>query len=115
MDELIYCKNIEQLKQELIDNGYYDEESKSFTHGNSLTPIKKNDLGASLSLVRNNKLNLDDFSSLQSLGTYEEMFANVASHDLYKSVYPYHIPISYLDENNLIVEYYLPQRLGEFA
>ena len=114
-DEIIYCSNIEQLKLELINNGFYDEESNSFTHGNNLTPIKRNVSGASLSLVRDNKLNLDDFPSLTNLGTYDEVFADIAKDDLYKSVYPYDIPISYVDEDGVIQTRYLPKYIGVFA
>ncbi len=115
MNEIIYCSDIKQLKQELVTNGYWDEESQEFTHGNEFTPIKKNALGASLSYVMNNKLDLELFPSLQSLGDYEEMFANTAKHDLYKSVYPYDIPVEYEDEDGKTQSYNLPTKIGVFA
>ena len=115
MSEIIYCSNLEQLKQELSDNNYYDEGSNNFTHGNMLTPIKKNDSGASLAYVMDNKLDLELFPSLQSLGDYDEMFADDTKHDLYKSVYPYHIPVEYVDEDGKTQSYDLPNKIGVFA
>ena len=115
MSEIIYCSDIKQLKQELVDNNYWDEESQDFTHGNELTPIKKNAQGASLSYVMDNKLDLELFPSLQSLGDYDEMFADKNKHDLYKSVYPYHIPVEYVDEDGKTQSYELPSKIGVFA
>lgn len=114
-DEIIYCSSIEQLKQELVANGYYDEETQDFTHGNTLTPIVKNEAGASLSLVRNNKLDMTKFPSLTSLGSYEEMFADEEKHALYKSVYPYDVPVEYTDEEGQVRTYMRPERIGAFA
>lgn len=112
-DEIFYCSDIEQLKQELVANDMVDEEG-NYTHGNTLTPIKYSGV-KTLSLVRDNKLNLDKFPSLTNLGTYEIMFANDVAHSLYKSVYDYTIPVTYLDEDGVEQTYNLPTRIGEFA
>ena len=63
----------------------------------------------------NNNLDLELFPSLQSLGDYEEMFADTVKHDLYKSVYSYHIPVEYVDEDGKTQSYKLPTKIGVFA
>ncbi|MBT8448837.1 MAG: hypothetical protein KJO69_04060 [Gammaproteobacteria bacterium] len=113
IDEIFYCSNIEQLKAELVANGMVDEEG-NYTHGNTMTPIKYNGV-KSLSLVRNNVLDLALFPSLTRLGTYEEIFADVDKDALYKSVYDYTEELSYMDEEGVVHTYFRPQRLGEFA
>jgi len=113
-DELIYCSDLEQLKQELKDNGMVDSEG-NYTHGNTMSPIKTNDSGASLYLVRDNKLDMSLFPSLTSLGSYEEMFSDETKHNLYKSVYPYDVPVEYTDENGDIQTYMRPQKFAEFS
>jgi len=112
MDKLIYCSNIRQLKQELIDNKMIDKEG-NYTHGNIITPIKYNGV-KTLALVRDNKLNLANFPSLTLLGNYEEVFADDEKHKLYKDVYPYDKAIEYKDETGTH-KYYRPQKIGEFA
>ena len=112
-DEIFYCSDIEQLKQELKDNDLVDAEGNC-THGNTLTPIKYNGF-ATLSLVRDNKLDLTLFPSLTNLGTYDEMFADNTAHDLYKSVYDYETPIVYIDEYGVEQSYSLPIKIGSFA
>jgi len=113
IDKVFYCSDIEQLKKELIDNEMVDEDG-NYTHGNTLTPIKNNGV-KTLSLVRDNKLDLAKFSSLTNLGTYEEMFADDVSHGLYKSVYAYDVPITYIDDNGVEQSYMMPQKIGVFA
>lgn len=112
-DEIFYCENIEQLKAELIANEMVDEEG-NYTHGNTLTPIIYNGV-KTLALVRNNKLDLELFPSLTNLGTYEELFADEASLALYKSVYPFDVPIEYVDDDNVTQSYFRPQKIGEFS
>jgi hypothetical protein len=53
--------------------------------------------------------------SIQSLGTYDELFSNEVSLALYKSVYPYDVPVSYTDIDGTTKEYLRPQKIGEFA
>jgi len=114
-DEIIYCSNIEQLRQELKDNGMYDEETDSYSHRNTLTPIKRNVNGESLSLVRNNKLDMTLFPSLTSLGTYEELFADNVALDKYKSVYPYSTELFYVNDDGETIGYFLSPKIGVFA
>jgi len=113
-DEIFYCSDIEQLKLELVAEGMFDEESQSYTHGNCLTPIKYNGV-KTLSLVRNNKLDLSKFPSLTNLGTYDEMFSDEDKHNLYKSVYAYDVPVTYIDEEGNEQSYDLPIKIGSFA
>lgn len=112
-DEIFYCSDIEQLKQELVANEMMDKEG-NFIHGNTLTPIKYNGI-KTLSLVRDNKLDLALFPSLTNLGTYDNLFANEESLALYKSVYPYDVPIEYTDEDRATQSYLRPQKIGVFA
>ena len=112
-DIIIYCSDIEQLKQELSDNGFVDSKG-NYTHGNTITPIKYNGV-KTLALVRNNKLDLTLFPSLTDLGTYDEMFADDESLALYKSVYDYTVPVIYTDEDGVEQSYTLPNKIGEFA
>ena len=112
-DEIIHCSDIEQLKKEFADNGMRDEEG-NYTHGNTLTPIIFNGV-KTLSLVRDNKLDLTKFPSLTNLGTYEELFADDEAHELYKSVYPYDMPIVYMDEEDVEQSYLRSKKIGEFA
>jgi len=112
-DIVIYCSDIEQLKQELLDNKMIDEDG-NYTHGNTLTPIKYSGV-KTLSLVRDNKLDLDKFPSLTNLGTYEEMFSDDVAHGLYKSVYPYDVPVTYIDEDEIEQSYMMPKKIGVFA
>ena len=113
MDKLIYCNDLEQLKTKLTENGYYDEESNSFTVNNTLTPLKYEG-NTSLSYVRNCVLDLEVFTMLEDLGDYDEMFANEDSHSKYKSVYPYDVPVVYTDEDGTEKEYMRPEKIGVF-
>ena len=54
-------------------------------------------------------------TTVKILGTYEEMFANEENLALYKSVYPYDIPIIYQDEEDVEHSYMRPEKIGEFA
>lgn len=68
-----------------------------------------------MSVVRStNKLDLTKFPSLTNLGTYEEMFADDVTHGLYKSVYPYDVPVTYIDEDGVEQSYDLPTKIGDF-
>ena len=113
-DTLIYCSDLTALKTQLKADGYYDEESGSYTVNHTITPLKYNG-NTSLSYCRGFALDLDVYTMLEDLGDYDVMFADVNKHNLYKSVYPYDVPIEYLDENNLIQLYNLPKKIGSFA
>lgn len=117
MDIIIYCSDIAQLKTELIANGYSDTDEEgvvTYTHGNSITPIRYNGV-KTVALVRDNKLDLELFPSLTDLGTYDDVFADTTAHNLYKSVYDYTVPVTYTDEDGVEQTYELPNKIGVFA
>jgi len=118
IDEIIYCSDLGQLMQELEADGKTEIDGITgevvYTHGNLLTPVIKTGDGKSLSLVRDNKLDMSKYPSLKSLGTYDELFANEDSLALYKSVYPYDVPIEYKDENGDTHTYMRPEKIGSF-
>lgn len=118
MNTLIYCNDLEAFKTKLQADGYYDEESDTYPLKHTRTPVKKKEINGtihSLSYVMDCVLNIDDYAMLTDLGNYEEMFADTARHDLYKSVYPYDVPVTYIDENDEEQSYTLPTKIGVFA
>ena len=108
---------IEELEAMAPSYVIVDEETgiKSWTIQH--TPLVKNENGSlAMSILSNEELAfINQMTTITSLGTYEELFANEASHSLYKSVYPYDVPLNYVDENGVDVEYFRPQKIGEFA
>ena len=92
-----------------------DTGTKSWTIQH--TPLVKNENGSlAMSILSDDELAfINIMPTITNLGTYEELFANETSHSLYKSIYPYDVPLSYVDENGVDVEYFRPQKIGEFA
>jgi len=113
-DTLIYCSDLTALKTQLKADGYYDEESGSYTVNNTLTPLQYGD-NTSLSYVRNNVLDMSKYPMLEDLGSYEQMEANPDARAKYLSVYDYETPVSYVDEEGNSQEYYKPKKIGSFA
>lgn len=116
MDKIIYCNDLTALKEKLIADGYYDEESGAYTVNHTLTPIVKKD-NTSLSYVRNFALDLNEYTMLEDLGTYETIVLDENSDklDKYKSVYDYETPVEYTDENGDVQVYMKPFKIGDFA
>ena len=116
MDKIIYCSDLTVLKEKLKAEGYYDEESGTYTVNHTLTPIVKKD-NTSLSYVRNFALDLNEYTMLEDLGTYESIILPENSDKLekYKSVYDYGTPIEYTDENGDVQVYKKPFKIGDFA
>ena len=114
-DKLIFCSDIEALKRKLVEDGFYDEETKSFQTGCTLTPIKKQG-EKSLSLARELKLDLKEYTMLEDIGTYESILLeeNKEQLDKYKSVYPYDVPVVTRDEVGNKTEHYRPFKIGVF-
>lgn len=93
------------------------------------TPIVKSPNGTlAMSILTDEELAIvGAMATVRSLGTYDELFSvedpnneyapAPAGTDLevYQSVYPYHIPLTYTDEDGVTVEYYRPKKIGEFA
>jgi len=114
LDTVIYCSDLIALKTQLIADGYYDEESGTYTVGHSLTPLKYKG-NTSLSYVRDNALDMSVYTMLEDLGTYDEIWADVVKDDKYKSVYDYTIIQTYTDEAGNVQTYTLPKEIGRFA
>ncbi len=94
-----------------------DEETGKKSWTIQTTPVTKNDKGSlAMSILTDDEvLFIGTMTTIKNLGTYEELFANPVSHDLYKSVYPYDVPLHYKNEEGVDVEYLRPQKIGEFA
>lgn len=92
-----------------------EDGNKTSTIGT--TPVVKNENGSlALSMVSDDELAfLAAMTTIESLGTYEEMFANPDALAKYKSVYPYDVPVTYTDEDGGEVSYMRPEKIGEFA
>ena len=116
MDKIIYCSDLVALKAQLKADGYYDEESGSYTVNYTLTPLKYNG-NTSLSYVRGFSLDLSVYTMLEDLGDYESILLpeNSGKLEKYKSVYPYDTPIEYIDEDGITQTYLPPFKIGEFA
>ena len=113
-DTLLYCSDLTALKEQLKADGYYDEESDTYTVNHTLTPLRYKD-NTSLSYVRNNTLDMTKYPMLEDLGDYDEMEADGDKRAKYLSVYNYETPIKYIDEDGTEKKYYLPKKLGVFA
>jgi hypothetical protein len=115
---ITYCKDTAAFMDELPDS-YKTKDMDGVITGWTIqtTPIIKNDNGSlAMSILSDAELAfMDTMKSIQSLGTYDELFANESSHTLYKSVYPYDVPISYVDIDGTTQEYFRPQKIGAFA
>lgn len=81
------------------------------------TPIVSSDNGnLALSLLTDDELALiEPMTTIKSLGTYEELFANEENHAIYKSVYPYETIVEYIDEEGETQYRANPQKIGEFS
>ena len=113
MDTLIYCSDLTALKTQLKADGYYDEETKTYTVNHTITPLQYNG-NTSLSYCRGFALDLDVYTMLEDLGDYDVMFADADKLAKYKSVYDYTIPVEYTDEEGNVQTYMLPERIGSF-
>ena len=58
---------------------------------------------------------IEPLTTIEVLGDYDAMFADAEAHEKYKSVYPYHVPLTYMDEDDVEQKYYMPKQLGVFA
>jgi len=115
-DSIIYCNDLQALKDKLIADGYYDEESGTYTLNHTLTPLQYKD-NTSLSYCRGFSLDLDEYTMLEDLGTYESILldGNSDKLDKYKSVYDYEKVIEYTDDEGNTQSYTKPFKIGEFA
>lgn len=58
---------------------------------------------------------LKSLSTLEVLGTYDDIFSSSSLDTKYQLVYPYSTPITFVDEEGNTQSYYRPQKIGEFA
>ena len=118
---ITYCADtkafIDELEQLAPSYIITDEDSGNKSWTIQTTPIIKSDNGTlAMSILTDDELVfLGSMTTIKSLGTYEELFANEEAHALYKSVYPYDVALSYVDEDGNTVVYYRPTKIGEFA
>ena len=113
-DTTAFINELEQVAPSYIVT---DEETGKKSWTIQTTPIVKSVNGTlAMSILTDDEIVfIDSMTTITNLGTYEELFANEANHALYKSVYPYDVALSYVDEDGAIVEYFRPQKIGEFA
>ena len=116
---ITYCKNTDTFikELELLAPQYIVVEDGKKSWIIQTTPIVKNANGSlAMSILTDEELLfIGSMSTIQSLGTYEELFANPEALTLYKSVYPYDVPLNSIDTDGNQIEYYRPDRIGEFA
>ena len=118
---ITYCKDTKLFMDELesLAPSYIitDEETGKKSWTIQTTPIVKSENGTlAMSILTNDELVfISSMATIKNLGTYDELFANEEAHALYKSVYPYDVPLSYVDEEGNTIEYFRPQKIGEFA
>ena len=81
------------------------------------TPLVKNENGSlAYSMLSAEQVEMgEQLETIVALGDYEEMFNNEEAHAIYKSVYPYDVPVTYIDEDGNEQEYYRPKKIGVFA
>jgi hypothetical protein len=108
---------IAELEQMAPSYVITDEETGKKSWTIQTTPVVKNENGSlAMCILSDDELVfIDSMTTIKSLGTYEELFANEEAHSLYKSVYPYDVALSYVDEDGTTKEYFRPQKIGEFA
>jgi hypothetical protein len=110
-------KFIEEL--ELLAPSYIvvDEETGKKTWSIQTTPIVKSDNGTlAMSILEDEEMVfIESMTTIKNLGTYEELFADEDKHAIYKSVYPYDVPIVYEDEEGVEQSYMRPKKIGMFA
>lgn len=118
---ITYCKDTKEFMEELEDlaPSYLTKDMSGDVVGWSIqtTPIIKNDNGSlAMSILTDDELDfLSTMTTIRSLGTYEELFADEESHALYKSVYPYDVPLIMTDFDGNEFEYFRPKEIGGFA
>lgn len=121
MNVITYVKDttkfIEELEQLAPQYIVTDEETGDKSWTIQTTPVVKSDVGSlAMSILDSQELEfIESMTTITNLGTYTELFANEESHALYKSVYDYETPITYIDEDGVEQSYMRPKKIGEFA
>ncbi len=121
MNDLIsYCQDIEALRTELTDRGYVDDETGEpvFPLPNR-TPNQQRMPPKSITLLRcvtdDDETLLHSSTSLEILGTYDDVFADPVKYLTYSSAYP-HDPYTIIDpETGEEITITPPKKFGVFA
>jgi hypothetical protein len=115
---ITYCKDTKAFMDELPES-YKVKDAHDNVIGWTIqtTPVIKNENGSlAMSVLTDEELAfVGTLKSMRPLGTYDELFANEEALALYKSVYPYDVPISYVDMDGITKEYFRPKKIGELA
>ena len=113
-DTTKFIEELEQLAPQYI---VIDEETGKKSWTIQTTPVVKSDNGTlAMSILGAQELEfIESMTTIQNLGTYEQLFANEESHALYKSIYPYDEPLVYTDEDGVEQSYMRPKKIGVFA
>ncbi len=103
--------------EELAPSYIYKKEDETKGWTIQHTPLVKNENGSlALSALTDGELAfINSMTTIKSLGTYEDLFANPESLATYKSVYPYDVPIEYVDDEGKTRTYMRPEKIGVFA
>jgi hypothetical protein len=115
---IIYCKYTRAFIDELPDScNIKDTDGNTVEWTVQTTPVVKNDnCSLAMSVFTDDELVfVKTMKSIQSLRTYENMFADDEALAIYKSVYLYGKPVNYIVMDNTTKGYIRPQKIGEFA
>jgi hypothetical protein len=115
---ITYCKDTKAFMDELPESyKVRDVDGNVVGWTIQTTPVIKNENGSlAMSVFTDDELAfVSTLKSMRSLGTYDELFANEEALALYKSVYPYDVPVHYVDMDGTTKEYFRPRKIGEFA
>jgi len=117
---ITYVPNIEAFLDELEALAptyvYIDDEGNRKCNI-ATTPIVHSGYGTlAMSILTDENVEfIGLMSTIDILGTYEEIWADEEKHNLYRLVYPYDVPIAAVDADGNPTEYYRPKKIGEFA
>ncbi len=121
MNDLIsYAPDIEALRTELTDRGYVDDKTGEPVFPlTSRTPNQQRMPPKSMTLVRcindDDETLLRSFTSLEILGTYDDVFADPVKYLTYSSAYP-HDPYTVTDsDTGEEITITPPKKFGVFA
>ena len=120
MDIITYCEDTAALVAEVKDK--FPDRIDDTNPNNPIflitkTPTIRNG-NKTLALVRcsgNDYQDLLSLTSLNILGSYNEIFDDNTTDTLYKSVYPYDTPVTYTDEHGVDQTYMRPKKIGVLA
>lgn len=117
-DLVTYCTDSTLLVQE-VGVKFPEMLTEDMKFSVNKIPTRRSATGETLCLVRcmstEEETDLRSLTTLEVLGTYDEVFADPFLDAKYKSVYPYDVAITYLDEDGVEHSYMRPKMIGVFA